>query len=84
MIPFLWTLLWVALVGLMVVAGVAVRRRIRQDVGRRRPEVDDEAVRAILRTGVLATDEDEPLDIGEIDDEERRFWSERSEDPDEW
>jgi hypothetical protein len=32
----------------------------------------------------LVTDEDAPLDWGEIDEEERRFWSERRwEEPDE-
>ena len=45
--------------------------------------VDDGAVSQILEKGVLALDEDEPLDQREIDDEERRFWSERWDEPEE-
>lgn len=76
-------LFWVAL-GAALGAGIAMRARIRRVAERARLRVDDAAVRAIVETGVLATDEDEPLDIPAIEDEERRFWSERWEEPDEW
>jgi hypothetical protein len=46
--------------------------------------VDDDAVRSILERGVLVTEDDEPLDYDEIDEEERRFWSESWDEPDEW
>ena len=46
--------------------------------------VDDEALDAILITGTLTADEDEPLDIREIDEEERKFWSESWDEPEEW
>lgn len=76
-------LFWMAL-GAALGAGIAMRARIRRVAEANRPRVDDEAVRVILETGVLTTDEDEPLDIAAIEDEERRFWSERWEEPDEW
>jgi hypothetical protein len=47
------------------------------------PVVDDRAVSQILETGVLAAEDDEPLDQAGIDEEERRFWSERWDEPEE-
>jgi hypothetical protein len=47
------------------------------------PPVDDQAVETILSMGTLAVEDDEPLDIEEIDDEERRFWSESWDEPEE-
>jgi hypothetical protein len=44
--------------------------------------VDDEALDTIRNTGIL-TDDDEPLDIREIDEEERKFWSESWDEPEE-
>lgn len=85
MIAFTLALLSAFLVGLAVASGIRLRVRIRRRLGRSRPPVvDDEAVRAILERGVVVTDEDEPLDYDEIDEEERRFWSESWDDPDEW
>lgn len=76
--------LWIALGGLAVAAGVAVRWRIRKvrrgDGG---AEVDDDAVRQIERTGRLETDEREPLDHDRIREEEDRFWAETWDEPDE-
>jgi len=71
------------LVGLTVASGILFRYRLS---GRKpkTPTVDDAAVRAILETGVLVTDEDEPLDLESIDEEERRFWSEKWDEPEEW
>jgi hypothetical protein len=51
------------------------RRRTLQrqlDVGR--PRLDEDAIRAIESTGRLVTPDDEPLDLDEIEKEERRFW----------
>jgi hypothetical protein len=78
-VAFLSTLL----VGLAVIAGVLARRRRRRGWGQPPPTVDDEAIRKILNRGVLETDEDEPLDLGEIEEEERRFWSENWDEPEE-
>ncbi|MEQ8330170.1 MAG: hypothetical protein RJQ04_10410 [Longimicrobiales bacterium] len=84
MLSVFWLLFWAGLLALLVAAGVSLRARLRRGMEQPAPRVDDDAIRAILSTGRLATDEDEPLDLREIDDEERRFWSESWEDPDEW
>jgi hypothetical protein len=71
------------LVGLVVTAVVLMRRRRRRRWKRPAPTVDDEAIREILDRGVLEADEEEPLDLGEIEEEERRFWSENWDEPEE-
>ena len=48
------------------------------------PVVDDAAVKEILTRGALITEEDSPLDIEQIDEEEQMFWSESWNEPDEW
>lgn len=74
----------VLLVGLAVTAVVLMRRRRRRRWKRSAaPTVDDEAIRRIMNRGVLETDEEEPLDLGEIEEEERRFWSENWDEPEE-
>jgi hypothetical protein len=84
MVSFTFALLFAFLVGLMVAQGIQLRVRIRRRLRPRRPVVDDDAVRSILERGVLVTEDDEPLDYDEIDEEERRFWSESWDEPDEW
>lgn len=84
MFSFFWILFWAGLTLLVVVSGVSLRSRLRERVAAREPRVDDDAIRAILETGRLATQEDEPLDWEEIEEEERRFWSESWDEPDEW
>lgn len=84
MISFTFALLFAFLVGLMVAQGIQLRVRIRRRLRPPRPVVDDAAVRSILERGVLVTDDDEPLDYDEIDEEERRFWSDSWDEPDEW
>lgn len=71
------------LVGLAVTSGILLRRRLRRQRWGAEPRVDDAAVRAILNKGVLVTDEEEPLDLGEIEEEERRFWRESWDEPEE-
>jgi hypothetical protein len=83
MITLLWILFWALLAALMVAAGWSVYERRRQ-LAQSGPVVDDDAVRRILDTGELFIDEDEPLDLAEIDQEEERFWSETWEEPDDW
>jgi hypothetical protein len=46
--------------------------------------LDDDAIRTILDTGELHVDEDEPLNLEAIDEEEERFWSETWDEPDDW
>lgn len=72
----LWILFWFALALLLVIAGVRLRTRMRRRERRSEPRVDDEAVRRIVEEGALRTDEDEPLDLDGIAEQERRFWEE--------
>ena len=86
MFSFIIALLSAFLVGLVMASGLRLRARLLRS-GRGRecmPVVDDEAVRRILEEGVLDVDVEPPLDLNEIDDEERRFWSERWDEPEEW
>jgi len=57
---------------------------LRERIDAPRPVIDDEAVEEILQSGTIVTSEDEPLDLGDIDEEERKFWSESWNEPDEW
>jgi len=82
MVALFWIAFWAGLVVLAFAAGISLRIRLREHVRPRIPLVDDEAIDAILTIGTL-TDDDEPLDIGDIDEEERKFWSESWDDPEE-
>ena len=82
MVALFWIVFWAGLVVLAVTAGISLRVRLREHVRPRIPLIDDEAIDAILTIGTL-TDDDEPLDIGDIDEEERKFWSESWDDPEE-
>jgi len=83
MLYFTLALLSAFLVGLVGASGLLLRGRVRRRMVRSVPVVDDRAVTRILETGTLASDEDEPLDPSEIDEEERRFWSEKWDEPEE-
>ena len=69
-----------ALVALLVAAGLALRSRRREALGAR-PVLDDAAIHRIIEDGEIWVDDDEPLDLQEIDDEEERFWSESWDEP---
>jgi len=79
-----WLVFWLGMTLLTFAAGVSLRSRLGQGPGDPGPVVDDAAVRAILETGRLITDDDEPTDPQEVEDEERRFWAEDWEEPEEW
>jgi hypothetical protein len=83
MLTLFWIVLWLALLALMVVAGVRLHMRRRELSASPVPRVDDAAILAILEEGELAVD-DEPLDLGDIDEREERFWSESWDEPEEW
>lgn len=83
MLTLFWTVLWMALLALMVGAGVRLHLRRRELMASPLPLVDDAAIHAILETGELSVD-DEPLDLSEIDEREERFWSENWDEPEEW
>jgi hypothetical protein len=81
---YVWIVFWGACGLLVIVAGVRALARARLRQGRLSPSVDDDAVRRIIDEGVLASEEDEPLDLDGIEEEERRFWGETWEDAEEW
>ena len=84
MLTFFWILLWLALSALVVAAAVRIHLKRRDLMASTRPRLDDSAIEAILETGKLTVDEDEPLDLTEIDEKEERFWSESWDEPEEW
>jgi hypothetical protein len=71
----LWLLVWTGAGALALAAAVRFRIRLRAHV-ERRPVLDDAAVRDIISHGVFVSDEDEPLDLDQVREEERRFWEE--------
>jgi len=83
MLTLIWVVLWLALTCLIVVSAVRLHMRHRELTASSIPRVDDDAIQAILETGELTIDEDEPLDLHEIDESEERFWSESWDEPDE-
>ncbi len=84
MLPLFWALFGIALAALTVAAGLSVHFRRRQLIASNLPVLDDEAIDTIVETGELVVDEDEPLDLDDIDEEEDRFWSESWDEADEW
>jgi hypothetical protein len=71
----LWLLVWTAAAALALAAAVRLRVRVRRHV-HRRPKLDDDDVRDIIRFGHFVSDEDEPLDLEQVHEAERRFWEE--------
>lgn len=80
----LGALIWFAFGALAVLGGLEVRRKTRASRREGRASLDDEAIRRIMETGAISVDEDPPLDMEEIEDEEERFWAERWDEPEEW
>ena len=77
-------LTWFVLGALVLLGGVVVRRKLDASLDDAEPSLDDDAIRRIVETGTLGVDEDPPLDLEEIEEEEDRFWSESWDEPDEW
>lgn len=67
-------LVWAGLGILAAVSWYSVRARLRRSLRSKRVEVNDEAIAQILEDGVFAADEDDPLDVDHIRQEEERFW----------
>jgi hypothetical protein len=84
MVPLFWLGFWAGLTVLAFAAGVSLRTKLRDRISGTLPVIDDATVEEILRSGTVATSEDEPLDLGDIDEEEQKFWSESWDEPDEW
>jgi hypothetical protein len=79
----IWFTLWSILTILVIAGFILVYVRRRASFNRKSPRVDDAAVRAIVETGALSVEDDEPLDMREIEAEEERFWSETWDEPEE-
>ncbi len=78
----IFSLLFAAgLLALVLAAAVTLRARRRRAFRRRGPRVDDAVIVQIIERGEVWVDEDEPLDLEEIDEEEERFWSESWDEP---
>ena len=65
---------------LAVAAGVTIHLR-RRDAYERVPVVDDAVIEQIIERGEIYVEDDEPLDLDVIEDEEERFWSESWDEP---
>lgn len=81
MITLFWLVFGAGLSALTIAAAVTLRTRRRSRFARTTPVVDDEVIEQILTRGEVHVDEDEPLDLDEIRDEEERFWSETWDEP---
>ncbi len=69
MLAIFWFVFGAGLATLAILAGVSLRA------------LDDVAIEQIIEQGEIWVDEDYPLDLDEIDDEEERFWSESWDEP---
>ena len=79
----LWAVLFWLLVGVLLAVAfmrvMAVRRAMRAK------PLDDDDIRTIVETGVIAREDDTPLDLEEIEEEEKRFWdTEEWDEAEEW
>ena len=81
MIALFWIVLWSGLASLVVAAGVTIHVKRKIAIAAVRLTVDDGVIEQILETGVVVVDEEAPLDLKDIDDEEERFWSESWDEP---
>ncbi len=76
-------LVWFGLGLLAAVAWYSVRSRLRRSLRSQTVDVDDAAIAQILEEGVLVTDEDDPLDLEHIRQEEENFWQQTWDEPEE-
>jgi hypothetical protein len=71
------------LLGLLALgAGLTFRSRLTRVIGSSDPVLTDDMIRQIEANGRVELDE--PLDHGQIQEEEARFWEEQWDEPDEW
>lgn len=81
MLAFFWFVFGAGLATLAIAAGVSLRARRAEVLRPGAPVLDDASIQRIIEEGALWIDDDEPLDLDEIDDEEERFWSESWDEP---
>lgn len=82
------TLVFAVLAVLVALTGLRKRREVKEGTERLdRPGLDDDVLRKIEAEGHPGSSfegEDEPLDLEEAEREERRFWEESWDDPEEF
>ena len=83
MLNFLGLFFWTTLTILVMAAALRMYMRRKELFASNVPALDDNAIDTILEIGELSTDEDEPLDLEEIEEEEERFWTESWDEPEE-
>ena len=83
MLNLLGLLFWTTLTILVMAAALRMYVRRKELFTSNVPVLDDNAIETIMEIGELRTDEDEPLDLEEIDEEEERFWRESWDQPEE-
>lgn len=81
MYALFWLLFGFGLAVLAMVAGFSLPARRKEAFGVDRPVLDDDLIAQIIERGEIYLDDDEPLDLDEVDDEEERFWSESWDEP---
>ncbi len=84
MLDLFWIVLWAGLAALVVAAGLSLHLKRKELMASGIPVLDDDAIDTILEKGHIVVEEDEPLDLHEIEEEEQRFWSEGWDEPEEW
>lgn len=85
MMILFWLVFWAGLAALAFAAGVTMHVRQKESIAAGTIVVDDVMIEKILETGEVFVEDDEPLDMKDIDDEEERFWSESWDEPsEEW
>ena len=62
----------------LVVVGVQRRRRLREELDAVEPRIEDGDIERILSEGRLVKNDEPPLDLDEIAEEEERFWRSES------
>ena len=80
MLALFWFVFGAGFALLVVAAGVTLHVK-RREAWARAPVLDDATIDRIIEEGEIYVDDDDPLDIEAIDDEEERFWSERWDEP---
>ena len=83
MLNLLGLLFWTTITILVMAAALRMYMRRKELFSPDVPVLDENAIQTILEIGEISTDEDEPLDLEEIDEEEERFWRESWDEPEE-
>ena len=83
MLNLLGLLFWTTITILVMAAALRMYMRRKERFSSDVPVLDENAIQTILEIGEISTDEDEPLDLEEIDEEEERFWRESWDEPEE-